>query len=76
MTFFLVDPLQMEIEDQQDLGYDSLLEEDQFLAEVNLEDLENSSGERQENWLVAIRTAREAQLLSGATTQHVRNNTA
>ena len=68
--------LQKEIEDQQELGYDGLLEEDQFLAEVNLEDMENSSGERQEYWLVATRAAREAQLLSGATTQHVRNNTA
>ncbi len=38
--------LQKEIEDQQELGYDGLLEEDQFLAEVNLEDMENSSGER------------------------------
>jgi hypothetical protein len=37
--------LQKEIKDQQELGYDGLLEEDQFLTEVNLEDLENSSGE-------------------------------
>ena len=68
--------LQKEIEDQQELGYEGLLEEDQFLAEVNLEDLESSSGEQQEYWLVAIRTAREARLLSGATTQHVRNDPA
>ena len=62
--------LQKEIEDQQEMGYDGLLEEDQFLAEVNLEDLENSSGERQEYWLLAIRAAREARILSGTTTQH------
>ncbi len=37
--------LQWEIEAQQDQGFDGLLEEDQFLAEVNLEDLENTSGE-------------------------------
>ena len=63
--------LQKEIKDQRDMGYDGLLEEDQFLEGVNLEDLENSSGEQQEYWLLAIQAAREAQILSGATTQHV-----
>ncbi len=58
--------LQKEIETQQDLGYEGLLEEDQYLAEVNLEDLETSSGERQEYWLVAIRAAREACILRGS----------
>jgi hypothetical protein len=57
--------LQKEIEAQQDLGYDGLLEEDQYLAEVNLDDLESSSGKRQEYWLVAIRAAWEACLLRG-----------
>ncbi len=37
--------LQREIEAQQDQGFNNLLEEDQFLVEVNLEDLENTSGE-------------------------------
>ena len=46
--------LQMEIEAQQDLGWDDLLEEDQYLEEANLEDPENTAGERQECWLVAI----------------------
>ncbi len=36
--------LQQEIESQQDQGSDGLLEEDQFLAEVNVEDLENTFG--------------------------------
>jgi hypothetical protein len=58
--------LQKEIEAQQEMGYSSLLKEDQYLAEVNLEDLETSSGEQQEYWLVAIRTAREAGVLQGA----------
>jgi hypothetical protein len=49
--------LQMEIEAQQDLGWDDLLEKDQYLAEVNLEDLEITSGKRQEYWLVAIQAA-------------------
>jgi hypothetical protein len=57
--------LQREIEAQQDQGFNNLLEEDQFLVEVNLEDLENTSGERQEYWLVAMRATREARLLRG-----------
>ncbi len=40
--------LQKKIEAQQEMGYDGLLEEDQFLAEVNLVDLESTSGEQQE----------------------------
>jgi hypothetical protein len=40
--------LQMVIEAQQDMGWEDLTEEDQYLAEVNLEDLEHTSGERQE----------------------------
>jgi hypothetical protein len=55
--------VQQEIEAQQEQGYEGLLEEDQYLAEVNLDNLESSSGERQEYWLVAIRAAREAGLL-------------
>jgi hypothetical protein len=59
--------LQKEIEAQQEMGYDGLLDEDQFLLEVNLKDLKSTSGEQQEYWLVAIRAAREASLLVGAT---------
>ena len=58
--------LTMEIEKQQDLGKNGLLEEDQFLAEVNLEDLATTSGERQEYWLLAIRAARKAKVLKEA----------
>jgi hypothetical protein len=58
--------LQKEIEAQQEMGYGGLLEEDQYLAEVNLEDLKTSSGEQQEYWLVAIRTTREAGVLQDA----------
>jgi hypothetical protein len=36
--------LQMAIEAQQDMGWEGLLEEDQYLAEVNLEDLKHTSG--------------------------------
>ena len=56
--------LQIEIERQQELGIGEDWErEDQFLAEVNLEDLEGTSGANQEYWLLAIRTAREASQL-------------
>ena len=39
------------------------MEEDKYLLEVNLDDLENTSGEQQEYWLLAIRAAREARRL-------------
>ncbi len=38
----------MAIEVQQDMGWEGLLEEDQYLAEVNLEDLEHTSDKQQE----------------------------
>ena len=47
-----------EIEHQRDLGNAGLLEEDKYLAEVNLEEMASSSGERQHYWLLAIQTAR------------------
>jgi hypothetical protein len=38
--------LQMVIEAQQDMGWEDLVEEDQYLAEVNLEDLEHTSSKK------------------------------
>ena len=38
----------MEIEKQQELGSDTLEEGDKYLMEINLEDMENTSGERQQ----------------------------
>jgi hypothetical protein len=38
--------LQRQIKEEMDKGWDDLLEEDQYLAEINLEDLENTNGER------------------------------
>jgi hypothetical protein len=52
--------IQQEIEKQQLLGPQDLQEEDQYLAEVNQEDLEDLLGERQEYWLIAIQAARKA----------------
>ncbi len=52
-----------EIKRLQELGDAGLLEEDKYLAEVNLEGLETTSGERQHYWLLAIKTARKAKIL-------------
>ncbi len=52
-----------EIERQRELGDAGLLEEDKYLAKVNLEGLEDTSGERQHYWLLAIKTARKAKIL-------------
>ncbi len=51
--------LLVEIEHQRELGDASLLEEDKYLAEVNLEEMALSSGERQHYWLLAIQTTRK-----------------
>ena len=42
-----------------ELAEDGLLEEDHYLLEVNLDNLENISGERQEYWPLAIRATRQ-----------------
>jgi hypothetical protein len=52
-----------EIKRQWELGDAGLLEEDKYLAEVNLEGSEDTSGERQHYWLLAIKTARKAKIL-------------
>ena len=52
--------IQMEVEKQQELGDNGLLREDRFLLKIKLDDLEMSSGEQEEYWLLAIRAARKA----------------
>lgn len=52
--------IQREIERQQALGMQDLHEDDQYLAEVNLGDLEDVSSERHEYWLVSTVAARKA----------------
>ena len=42
-----MEEIQMEIEKYQELGTNSLEEGDIYLKEINLEDLENTSGEKQ-----------------------------
>jgi hypothetical protein len=52
-----------EIERQRDLGDAGLLDEDKYLAEVNLGDLETTLGEHPHYWLLAIKTVQKAKLL-------------
>ncbi len=61
--------LQADIEEQQDLGAEGLAEEDRYLLEINLEDLETTSGEKQTYWLLAIKAAREARKLMATDSQ-------
>ena len=60
----LLEELQREIDKQIEEGGTGLLAEDQYLAEINLVDLETSSGEQHEYWLLAIRAAKKAKMLS------------
>ena len=56
-----------EIEHQLTLGPEGLSEEDRFLLECNFDELESTSGEHQEYWLLAIQAARESsRLCAGA----------
>ena len=47
--------IHMDIEKQQELGTNSLEKRDKYLMEINLEDMENTSGKSQQYWLLAIR---------------------
>lgn len=56
--------IQAETGDQREWGAMGLCAEDEYLLEINLEDLEVSSGESQQYWLLAIRAARVAHQLA------------
>ena len=47
--------LQIAIEEQQEMGLDGLSEEDRYLMEINLDDLETTSGEYQAYWLFQLK---------------------
>ena len=51
------------LEEQINLGEEGLAEEDRWLLEINLDDLDKSSGEDQPYWLMALQAAREARQL-------------
>ena len=55
--------LQIAIEEQQEMGLDGLAEEDRYLMEINLDDLETTSGEYQAYWLLSVKAARDAFLI-------------
>jgi hypothetical protein len=55
--------IQQEIEEQMEQGKVGLLEEDYWMMEVNLGDMETTSGKHEEYWLLAIRAARVAAML-------------
>jgi hypothetical protein len=55
--------IQRKIEHQLELGVTGLLQEDTYLMEINLEDMESTAGERQEYWLLAITAAQEGKIL-------------
>ena len=55
--------IQQFIEDQLERGGDGLDERDHYLLEINLEDLETTSGEEQHYWLLQIQAARCEQAL-------------
>jgi hypothetical protein len=52
--------IRRELEYQLMLGGEGLAEEDEYLLEINLDDLDNSTGEDQIYWLMALKTARKA----------------
>jgi hypothetical protein len=51
------------LEEQMELGEEGLAEEDRFLLEINLDELDNSTGEDQTYWLLSLQAARDARLL-------------
>jgi len=55
--------LQEVIEMQILQGGEGLAEEDEYLLDIRLDDLETTSGETQEYWLLAIQAARDAHML-------------
>ncbi|KAL7522706.1 hypothetical protein ACHAWX_007384 [Stephanocyclus meneghinianus] len=48
-----------EIETQIDKGAEGLNEHDLWMLDLNLKNIEQSSGEQETYWLIAIKTARE-----------------
>ena len=45
------------------MGGEGLAEDDKYLLEIDSEDMDTSSGERQEYWLLDIQAEREAKIL-------------
>ena len=54
---------ELELEYQMSLGENGLTEEDRYLLELNLDDLDHSTGEDQAIWLLLLKAARKARQL-------------
>ena len=67
--------IQLWIEDQIELGEEGLDEKDHYLLEVNLEDLETTSGEEHHYWLLQIKHVRRRHRLREETGQQQQNVT-
>ena len=65
--------IQRFIKDQLELGGRGLDEQDHFLLEINLEDLETSSGKEQHYWLLQIEAARREMTLRQRTSTTLRS---
>jgi hypothetical protein len=61
----------LEIEEQQEIGFDGFLKEDAYLGECNLGDLENTSGIDEQYWLLAVKAAREAVAIERSRDGHI-----
>jgi hypothetical protein len=68
--------IQQEIEEQMERGKEGLLEEDHWMMEVNLGDMETTSGEQKEYWLLAIRAAQVAAMIKRQQHRTAQHNTA
>jgi hypothetical protein len=60
--------IQCKIERHLELGTEDLLDVDQYLVEINTNDLESGSGEHLEYWLLVICAAQKGKLTLKATT--------
>jgi hypothetical protein len=68
--------IQQKIEEQMERGKEGLLEEDHWMMEVNLGDMETTLGEQEEYWLLAIRAARVAAMIKRQRNRTAQRNTA
>ncbi len=68
--------IQQEIEEQMEWGKEGLMEEDHWMMEMNLGDMETTSGEQEEYWLLAIRAAQVAATIEGQQNRTAQRNTA
>ena len=57
--------IQQQVEEQLELE-EELLEEHQYLLDINMGDMDRGTGERQEYWLLAVQAARAAKRLAAA----------